>query len=239
MGNGTGVNELLPDARFKCKRLDETAYGPLEYIFSSCRRKTRERECILKSFPFVLTAVFCLGAPAFVFAGDASSRSVLLAQDTENAPADSAGFPDISPVQSDLLPEWTQPKTAMYHSMTLPGWGQFDNEKKKKAFLFIAAELAFAGGTLYEQLRLSEKNLTRFDKDVLRSNRNTWIIYWFGARVFGLVDAYVDAQMKGFNTRDIAPPDVNRPGSAFQDDLPDKKAPFAVTRGMYYLRMVL
>jgi hypothetical protein len=151
-----------------------------------------------------------MGMAVPAFSGEYPARSILLAQNTRNAPADTVYLPDLSPAPAALPEKWVQPKTAMYHSMTLPGWGQRDNGKRNKTLLFIAAELTFIGGALYEQYRLGDNDLTKFDKDVIRSNRNTFIIYWFGTRVFGLVDAYVDAQLKGFNTLDIAPPGLEK-----------------------------
>ncbi|MHB9029032.1 MAG: DUF5683 domain-containing protein [Candidatus Latescibacterota bacterium] len=167
----------------------------------------------LKFVSFVLLAAFCLGEAAPAFSDENTSRSILLAQNTQDAPADTVSLPNLSPVPANASPKWVQPKTAMYHSMTLPGWGQLDNGKRNKALLFIAAELAFIGGALYNQYRLSDDGLTSFEKDVTRTDRNSFLIYWFGARVFGLVDAYVDAHLKGFNTRDITPPGMERPKS--------------------------
>jgi hypothetical protein len=165
----------------------------------------------LKFVSLILLAAFCLGETAPAYSGEYTSRSILLAQNTQNAPADSASRPNLSPAPAVVPGKLVQPKTAMYHSMLLPGWGQLDNGRRNKAYLFIAAELAFLGGALYEQYRLGDDGLTRFEKDVTRTDRNTFLMYWFGARVFGLIDAYVDAQLKGFNTSDIAPPVKKRP----------------------------
>ncbi len=120
-----------------------------------------------------------------------------------------------SPQNPSFIPSGARPvaspKTALYHSLTLPGWGQFDNGRRGKAYLFIAAELAFVGGALYQQYRLNDNHLTRYEKDVILSDRNTFIIYWFGARVFGMLDAFVDAQLREFNVRDVSPPGMARP----------------------------
>lgn len=163
------------------------------------------------------------GAPSF--GGENPSRGILIAQNAE-APSDTLALPDLSGIPAvdttAVRPAGgVAPRTAMYHSMTLPGWGQLDNGKKKKAALFIAAELFFVGGAFYEQFLLGGDDLTSFDKEQIRTNRNTFIIYWLGARVFGLVDAYVDAHMKGFNVRDIAPASFKRP----PEDVKEEPAP--------------
>ncbi len=168
----------------------------------------------LRFFVFLLVAAAGLLHAAPSFCGDTPSRNVLLAQNTES-PADTAAVPDLSGVPPTGTPtvrppSAVPPKTALYHSMALPGWGQLDNGKKLKAAVLIAAELFFVGGALYEQYLLGGDDLTRFERDQIRTNRNSFIIYWLGARVYGMVDAYVDAQLRGFNVRDIAPPGLKR-----------------------------
>ena len=93
----------------------------------------------------------------------------------------------------------------MYHSLALPGWGQRDYGKNKKSLLFIAAELFCVGGFIYEQTLLNRPGQTKFERDVILTNRNTFVIYWLGAKLFGMVDAYVDAQLEDFDVRDITP----------------------------------
>ncbi|MFC1608136.1 DUF5683 domain-containing protein [Candidatus Latescibacterota bacterium] len=100
------------------------------------------------------------------------------------------------------------PKKAMMHSLMLPGWGQLDNGRKKKAALFVAAELFFIGGYIYEN-RLARKNgIDKFARNAHRTNRNSYFIYWFLAKIFGMTDAYVDAQFADFNVRDITPEEL-------------------------------
>lgn len=98
----------------------------------------------------------------------------------------------------------------MYHSLWLPGWGQFDNGRKKKAVLFIAAEAFFIGGYLYEQHTLNNTGGNEFERNRILTDRNTFILYWLGAKLFGMVDAYVDAQLRNYNVDDITPPDLKK-----------------------------
>ena len=93
-----------------------------------------------------------------------------------------------------------KPSTAMYHSLFLPGWGQINNGKKKKAAFFILAEMVCIGGYLY----------TAWEKDNLRTDRNTFLLYWIVSKFFGIVDAYVDAQFADYNVRDITPADLKK-----------------------------
>lgn len=96
----------------------------------------------------------------------------------------------------------------MYHSLMIPGWGQIDNGKKKKAALFMAAEVICIGGYLLERHRIKNDPLTEWEKDVHRTDRNTFIIYWFVSKVLGIVDAYVDAHLASFNVNDITPEEL-------------------------------
>jgi hypothetical protein len=178
------------------------------------------KELLLK-FRFLIltaTAVYLTAAP--VYSIEQTSRSVLLAQNaapdtTMSAPADTTAQGDLSliPVQSlGAIPKkGVLPSTAMYHSLELPGWGQIDNGKDKKALLLIAAELFCLGGVIYEQVRLGRPGQTTYEQDAIRTNRNTFVIYWLGAKLVGMVDAYVDAQLHDFNVQDITPKSDREP----------------------------
>ncbi len=159
-----------------------------------------------------VTAVYLAAAP--VYSLEQTSRSILLVQNavqdtTLSAPADTTSRGDLSLIpirKAGAVPKkGVLPSTAMYHSLELPGWGQFDNGKDRKALLFIAAELFCLGGVVYEQILLGRSGQTDDEKDVIRTNRNTFVIYWLGAKLVGMVDAYVDAQLRDFNVQDITP----------------------------------
>ena len=104
-----------------------------------------------------------------------------------------------------------KPSTAMYHSLCIPGWGQINNGKKKKAVLFFAAELSFIGGYLYNNYRIRHYPMSDWERDNLRTDRNTFIIYWMVAKVLGIVDAYVDAHLANFDVEDITPQKLQKP----------------------------
>jgi len=100
------------------------------------------------------------------------------------------------------------PKKAMMHSLMLPGWGQLDNGRKKKAALFFAAELFFIGGYIYENRLARKSGINEFQRNAYRTDRNSFFIYWFLAKIFDMTDAYVDAQFADFNVRDITPEEL-------------------------------
>lgn len=100
------------------------------------------------------------------------------------------------------------PKNALYHSLIIPGWGQLDNGRKKKAALFFAAELFCIGGYLYENHLARQEGLDEYVRDAYRIDRNSFLIYWFVAKILGITDAYVDAHFSSFNVKDITPDEL-------------------------------
>ena len=120
---------------------------------------------------------------------------------TNPVPADSSDVPERSSVE---------PSTAMYHSLALAGWGQRDNGKKYKALMFIAAEAVCIGGFAYFQYKLGDENLNSLDKELYRTDRNSFILYWMIAKIYGLMDAYVDAHLASYDVEDITPEKLAR-----------------------------
>jgi hypothetical protein len=109
---------------------------------------------------------------------------------------------DGSPVRT------VEPSTAMYHSLMLPGWGQLDNGKKKKAAMFITAEIVCIGGYIYMNRELNTGGHSEFEKENLRTDRNSFVLYWMISKVFGLLDAYVDAHLSTYDVEDITPEEL-------------------------------
>ncbi|MFC1490826.1 DUF5683 domain-containing protein [Candidatus Latescibacterota bacterium] len=102
------------------------------------------------------------------------------------------------------------PSTAMYHSLIFPGWGQLDNGKKKKAAMFFVAEMVCIGGYLYVDHDINTGDYSDFQKNNLRHDRNSFVLYWMISKVFGLIDAYVDAQLDNYDVEDITPEDLKK-----------------------------
>ncbi len=98
----------------------------------------------------------------------------------------------------------------MYHSLFLSGWGQMDNGRRKKAALCLAAELFCIGGFFYEHHLQNDPGITAFERETIRTDRNTFVIYWLGVKLFSMVDAYVDAQLRDYDVRDVTPPNLRR-----------------------------
>lgn len=131
----------------------------------------------------------------------AGAPEVLAVTDDTSVAGDSApGFRSPHPVT---------PSAAMLHSLAIPGWGQYKNGRRWKAALFFTAETVCIGGFLYLSHRIrTDGDLSDWDRDLLRTDRNTYVIYWFAAKLLGIVDAYVDAQLADFDVEDITPPEL-------------------------------
>lgn len=141
------------------------------------------------------------------YRSDSDQQTCLIDHDHEDGNNSVTVFAD-SVWSSSSTP--VKPSTAMYHSLALAGWGQFDNGKKYKALMFIAAEAVCIGGFAYLQYKLGDDDLSAIDKDMHRTNRNSYILYWMAAKVFGLMDAYVDAHLAAYDVSDITPEELER-----------------------------
>ena len=56
---------------------------------------------------------------------------------------------------------------------------------------------------------LSDKIFLNFGS-VVRSNRNTFLLYWMITKIFGIMDAYVDAQLANYNVEDFTPEELKK-----------------------------
>ena len=111
-----------------------------------------------------------------------------------------------------------KPKTAMLHSLCIPGWDQLDNGSRKKTALFFAAELFCIGGYFYQRHLVKQSGLTQFQREVYKTDRNTFVLYWIVAKILGITDAYVDAQLADFNITDITPEELKKPDAKTTDE---------------------
>ena len=114
--------------------------------------------------------------------------------------------------EGDAVPSAVNSGKAMLHSLLIPGWGQLDNGRRKKAAFFFAAEMFFIGGYIYENSLARKSGLSARERDAYRTDRNNFVIYWFLTKILDITDAYVDAQLADFNVRDITPDELKKKG---------------------------
>ncbi len=140
---------------------------------------------------------------------------IISSLDPDNSsPGESVRNQDMITISADSIraepKSLVKPSTAMYHSLFIPGWGQLNNGRKKKAAFLLMAEMVCIGGYVYVNNEINHGDYSAWEKDNLRTDRNTFLLYWMISKFFGIVDAYVDAQLADYNVRDITPEDLKR-----------------------------
>jgi len=126
--------------------------------------------------------------------------AVLLAQAPEGC---AASDPDLSSARAesagDTTARDTTPRSALLRSMLVPGWGQWYNRRPLKAGLVFTATCGLAAGTIYQNQLLQDSS-AQADRTTMRYRRNTLAIWLLVAVFYGMVDAYVDAHLRDFDT---------------------------------------
>ena len=91
------------------------------------------------------------------------------------------------------------PTGAVLRSLVFPGWGQWYNGQKLKAFLVLGIEGVLLGNIFYYQ---KEANIstTIDEQNFYLDVKNQFIWYLVAAHLLNLIDAYVDANLSGFDT---------------------------------------
>ena len=103
------------------------------------------------------------------------------------------------------------PAGAVLRSAILPGWGQFYNESYIKAGVALALNGALVGAILYYNDQWQSEQNVNF-----RNKRDTYIWIWGVTYLLTLFDAYVDANLHGFddvmNISYLPPQKTKHPG---------------------------
>ena len=72
----------------------------------------------------------------------------------------------------------------------------------------MSPETVCIGGFIYMSHKVHHDDVEGWERDNLRTDRNSFLIYLLGVKVLDIVDAYVDAHMAGFDVEDITPPEL-------------------------------
>ena len=89
------------------------------------------------------------------------------------------------------------PTGAVLRSLVIPGWGQWYNQQKFKAFLALAAEgTAVGSGIYWNQQVVSGPDYYRDDYINWRNEAVWWLV---GIVLVSMADAYVDAHLFDFD----------------------------------------
>lgn len=94
------------------------------------------------------------------------------------------------------------PRTALIRSLLLPGWGQFINGRPLKGLGFGAVAVVLAGRVVAQQRalgRADRRGAPDLELEDLAAGRNTRVLLWVTNATLAGIDAYVDAQLAGFD----------------------------------------
>lgn len=118
-----------------------------------------------------------------------------------------AGQPDssIAPAPGTRL----APRSALWRSALIPGWGQAALGHPFKAALFFGAGAAWMSAATSEGVRVSDAT-SALERQDRAARRNTRVLYYVITATLAGIDAYVDAHLEDFDI-DAAPYDG--PGS--------------------------
>jgi hypothetical protein len=93
------------------------------------------------------------------------------------------------------------PRKALVRSLLLPGWGQYANGRPFKALGFGAAAVVLAGRVVAQQRaldRADRRGAPDLELEDLAAGRNTRVLLLVANATLAGIDAYVDAQLAGF-----------------------------------------
>lgn len=94
------------------------------------------------------------------------------------------------------------PRKALIRSLVLPGWGQYANGRPFKALGFGAAAAVLAGRVVAQERALSRadrRGAPDAELEDLAAGRNTRVLLLLANATLAGIDAYVDAQLAGFD----------------------------------------
>jgi len=149
---------------------------------------------------------FLLGSFPLAFAQQAEKDS-MEQQSLKNLPNNEKPLTEKLEKKS-IFPQ-KSPRGAVIRAAVFPGWGQWYNEKKFKAFLVLGTEIGFVSTAIWHNQRvvtpLDESAGTYTEeykesyKDFHINMRNQFVWYLAGAILYSMADAYVDAHLFEFD----------------------------------------
>lgn len=112
----------------------------------------------------------------------------------EAAPAASSAV-DEAALDSTVTPS---PRSVLWRSVLLPGWGQLAIGRPVKAVLFAGAGAGWLSSAVTEASRV-DRAVTTAQRQDRAARRNTRILYYVLTATLAGLDAYVDAHLDDFD----------------------------------------
>jgi hypothetical protein len=147
-------------------------------------------------------------------AGAALALVMLAAARAQTPDSTSAAAPQAAPaaVSEPLLrPQpaktaFPSPNGVLIRSALMPGWGQWANGQKLKSLVVFGLEAGLAANAAVQDSRMW-KSKTDDEKEFYRNNKSLSIWWFAGVYLLNCLDAYVDAELRDFDTGpDLAGP---------------------------------
>jgi len=139
-------------------------------------------------------------AVALVWAGSARAQNEAI-PDTAGAGPRVQAADTLAAGHKTKQPFFSSPTGVMFRSLVVPGWGQATNHAWVKAALVAGGETVLIASLIQDTNKLKDLEATDPQYGVIYDHRqrNAW---WLGGLVFlSMVDAYVDAHLKGFDVQ--------------------------------------
>ncbi|MFA6109500.1 MAG: hypothetical protein WDA75_12100 [Candidatus Latescibacterota bacterium] len=117
-----------------------------------------------------------------------------------------AGGDPVSGVDHGVAADTTRgpsPRGALCRSLLIPGWGQLANGRPVKAIVCGVTSAALLASVVARQRSLDEAT-TALDHQDRAGRRNTGLLLLGLSITLSALDAYVDAQLRGFTTAEVA-----------------------------------
>jgi hypothetical protein len=91
------------------------------------------------------------------------------------------------------------PNGVLIRSALIPGWGQWANGQKLKSLIVFGLEAGLAANAAVQDSRMW-KSKTDDEKEFYRNNKSLSIWWFAGVYLLNCLDAYVDAELRDFDT---------------------------------------
>ena len=135
-------------------------------------------------------ALIFLGLSRCALAADVGPES-MIARRGEREPSPAAEQTRVETALDSTLT--VSPRSLLWRSAVVPGWGQVRNGRYVKAVGFAAAAGSFLAASVVE-IRALDRAVGS-DREEIASRRNTRILLFVTTATFAALDAYVDAHL--------------------------------------------
>ena len=110
--------------------------------------------------------------------------------------------------KQDSVADESIARSVLIRSLAIPGWGQWENERPRKALVFATLSTSLLLYAADAQATLSKAQSATQHED-LTAVRNTRILFFFLSNTLAAIDAYVDAHLDKFPNEKVFKKKIN------------------------------